>query len=105
MVSKLDESVQNLDGPVLMHEGKLRSSNDFNNEVIKIKENFGKEYYSKNKITYEDIRIWVTDAAVINSKVASALETGDMELYNIENSLLEIRHMCVGAFLLHIIYI
>lgn len=99
--SKLDENVQNLAGPMLMHEGKLRSSDDFNNEVTKIKENFGKEYYSKNKITDEDIRKWVTDAAVINSKVGSALEIEDMELYNIENSLLEIKvkkNTTVGPF-------
>ena len=72
-----------------MREGKLQSRHDFNDEVTKIRENFAKEYYRKRKITDEDIRKWLTDAAMINSKVGSALETEDMELYNIENSLLE----------------
>lgn len=101
LVSKLDRNVQYLEGPMLMREGKLRSRNDFNDEVTKIRENFAKEYYSKRKITDEDIRKWLTDPAMINSKVGSALETEDMELYNIENSLLEIKvkkNTTVGPF-------
>lgn len=83
MVSKLDTNVQYLEGPMLMREGKLQSRHDFNDEVTKIRENFAKEYYSKRKITDEDIRKWLTDAAMINSKVGSALETDDMEVGNI----------------------